>query len=62
MKARIEGDELTIEAENSDEQAALAKWGKDFVQDHTGSITLSFVSKIREDEVGFFYLENNLAE
>lgn len=58
MKARIENDELIIEAENIDENFELANWGKSFGEDKQGSLTLEFSFKIRENDLGVYFLEN----
>ncbi len=58
MKARIENDELIIEAENTDENIDLAKWGKSFGEDKQGSLTLAFSFKIKENDFGVYFLEN----
>jgi len=58
MKARIESDELIIEAENTDENIDLAKWGKSFGEDKQGSLTLVFSFKIKENDLGVYFLEN----
>jgi hypothetical protein len=62
MKARIEGDELIIEAENTDENFDLANWGKSFGEDKQGSLTLKFSFKIRKNDLGVYFLQNNLTQ